>query len=76
MAKIFRDNMGNIHIWENDDCAFERDGLHHGASKCDDAEADIFVQFDTDIFLEDHFSEDEISELDDGYPIVKDLGLF
>ena len=73
MGKIFRDNMGNLYIWKDETCKFEYKGMHHADSRCDGKAADIFIQFNTDLFLNDKFNESEIAELEGGFPIIKDL---
>lgn len=75
MAKIYRDNMGDLHIWKNDDCKLQRRGLHHSASVCDGKEADVFIQFDADLFMKEHFTEEQIDDLTNGFPVTADLGI-
>lgn len=81
MPKIFMDRMGNLHIWKNEDCHFERRGLHNAGSLCDKKEADEFIQFDTEYYMDNLESEmkqigeeEKIDDLKNGYPITTEAG--
>ena len=71
MPTIFKDNMGNIHIWKKKCSNLERGGLHYGLTTCKGKESDAFIQLHSEDWIDRNLTSKNKHDLSYGDYIYK-----
>ena len=78
MAVIFKNRMGDYHIWYNDEGSFSRQGQHNSLSTLNGEECDLYIQISREDFEADVISnlpQEQQDDIEAGYHTIVNIDL-